>query len=230
MVAAAGKALGDWTGTRRLAKAPKPSPLVPGAIGIVHQPGAVQTNIRLGGIGIGRGHPDYPAVALALTILGGGFTSRLNHNLREDKGYTYGAHAGVSHNLVASAIDIGADVQTSVTAPALVETFYEIGRMATTAVSDDELADAKRFLAGNLAMSIETQAGLSSYITALAVAGLDVSYLKELPAAAAKLSADDVAAAAATHLAPSLLAPVLVGDAEEIGKAVGRIGAIEVIG
>jgi predicted Zn-dependent peptidase len=230
MVAAASKALGDWSGSRRIAKAPTPGSITPGAIRVVHQPGAVQTNIRLGGIGIGRAHPDFPAFTLALTILGGGFTSRLNHNLREDKGFTYGAFASVSHSLAASAINIGADVQTSVTAPAFVETFYEIGRMATTPVSDDELADAKRYLSGTLAMAIETQAGLASYVTALAIAGLDVSYLKELPAAAAKLSADDVAAAAATYLAPALLAPVLVGDADEIGSAVGRLGAIEVIG
>jgi zinc protease len=229
MVAAAEKALGDWTGKRRIEKPPAPAPVVPGAIRIVHHPGAVQTNIRLGGLGVGRGHPDFPAFTLALTILGGGFTSRLNHNLREDKGYTYGASASVSHNLAASAVTIGADVQTAVTAPALVETFYEIGRMATTPVGDDELEAAKRFLAGTLAMSTETQAGLSSYVTALAIAGLDVSYLRELPAAAAKLSPDDVAAAAATYLAPSLLAPVLVGDAEQIGAAVGRIGATEVI-
>ncbi|MEY2424987.1 MAG: zinc protease [Actinomycetota bacterium] len=230
MVAAATKALGDWKGSRRIAKTPQPGSLVPGGIQIVHQPGAVQTNIRLGGIGVGRGHPDFPAFTLALTILGGGFTSRLNHNLREDKGYTYGASASVSHNLAASAITIGADVQTSVTGPALVETLYEIGRMSMTPVSEDELGAAKRFLAGTLAMSTETQAGLASYVTALAIAGLDVSYLKELPAAAAKLSADDVAAAAATYLAPALLAPVLVGDAEQIAEAVGRIGATEVIG
>ncbi len=229
MVAAAAKAFEQWSGSRRIAKTPTPGPIAPGAIRIVHQPGAVQTNIRLGGLGIGRGHPDFAAFTLALTILGGGFTSRLNRNLREDKGYTYGASAGVSHNLAASVISIGADVQTSVTGPALVETLYEIGRMSMTPVSDDELGAAKRFLAGTLAMSTETQAGLASYVTALAIAGLDVSYLKELPAAAAKLSAEDVAVAAATYLAPSLLAPVLVGDAEQIGAAVGRIGAVEVV-
>ncbi|HUR76816.1 MAG TPA: pitrilysin family protein [Acidimicrobiales bacterium] len=229
MVAAVEKALGGWHGTRRIAKTPKPGPVQPGAIRILHQPGAVQTNIRLGGIGIPRSHPDFPALTLALTILGGGFTSRLNHNLREDKGYTYGASAGMAHNLAASALSIGADVQTAVTAPALVEMLYEVGRMATTTVTEDELGAAKRFLAGTLAMSTETQAGLASYITSLAIAGLDVSYLRELPAAAAKLSADDVAAAAATYLAPTLLAPVLVGDADVINDAVARIVETEVV-
>jgi predicted Zn-dependent peptidase len=230
MVAAADKALGDWTGSRRIAKTPPPAPLAAGPMRIVHQPGAVQTNIRLGGIGVGRAHPDFPALTLALTILGGGFTSRLNHNLREDKGFTYGAFAGVAHNVAVSAITVGADVQTSVTAPALVETLYELGRMATAPVTVEELEDAKRYLAGNLAMATETQAGLASYVTSLAIAGLDVSYLRELPVRAAKLTVDDIAAATAKYVAPSLLAPVLVGDADVIRDAVGRIGEIEVVG
>ena len=228
MVAAAERALEEWTGSRRIAKVPAPKPVVPGPVRIVHQPGAVQTNIRLGGLGIDRAHPDFPALTLALTILGGGFTSRLNHNLREDKGYTYGASAGITHNVAASIINVGVDVQTSVTAPALVETLYELGRMATTSVTEAELGAAKRFVAGQLAMSAETQAGLASYVTALAIAGLDVSYLRELPAKANKLTTDDVAAAAAKYLAPSLLAPIVVGDADVIADAVGRVTPIEV--
>jgi zinc protease len=228
MVAAAEKALQDWSGTRRVPKVPAPKPVTPGPIKIVHQPGAVQTNIRLGGLGVSRAHPDFPALTLALTILGGGFTSRLNHNLREEKGYTYGASAGITHNVGASILNVGVDVQTSVTAPALVETLYELGRMATTSATDDELGAAKRYLAGQFAMSAETQAGLASYVTALAVAGLDVSYLRELPAKANKLGADDVAAAAAKYLAPATLAPVLVGDADVISSAVKGIAPIEV--
>jgi predicted Zn-dependent peptidase len=230
MVDAVDKALGSWTGSRKPFKTPKPSPLATGPLRIVNQPGAVQTNLRIGGFGISRAHADFPALTLALTILGGGFTSRLNHNLREDKGFTYGASAGVSHNLAASSITIGADVQTAVTAPALVETLYELGRMATSPVGEDELTDAKRFLAGNMALSAETQAGLATYLMSLAIAGLDVSYLRDLPLAADKQTPEDIARVAATYLAPALLAPVLVGDAEQIADAVGRLMPVEVLG
>lgn len=229
MVAAVEKALGDWSGNRKPYKTPRPAAVTQGPLQIVHQAGAVQTNMRFGGLGVGRAHPDFPALTLATTILGGGFTSRLNHNLREDKGFTYGAHAGVSHSLAASPITIGADVQTSVTAPALVETLYELGRLVTTQVGDDELAAAKRFLAGSIALSAETQAGLATYLMSLAIAGLDVAYLRELPLAADKQTADDVARAAATYLAPALLAPVLVGDAEQIAPAVEQLTAVEVL-
>lgn len=230
MVAAVDKALGGWTGSRKAYKTPKPAAVVPGPIRIVNQAGAVQTNMRFGGLGVGRAHEDFPALTLAMTILGGGFTSRLNHNLREDKGFTYGASAGVGHSLAASPVTIGADVQTAVTAPALVETLYELGRLVTTPVGDDELADAKRFLAGNMALSAETQAGLATYLMSLSVAGLDVSYLRELPLAADKQTPDDIARVAARYLAPALLAPVLVGDAEQIAEAVGRLGPVEVVG
>ncbi len=229
MVAAVEKALGGWTGTRRVGTTPKPGAATPGPIRIVHQPGAVQTNMRLGGIGVNRAHPDFPALTLALTILGGGFTSRLNHNLREDKGFTYGASANQSHNLAATQITIGADVQTAVTAAAFVETFYELGRMATAPVSEDELADAKRYLAGSLALSVQTQAGLATYLTALAVGGLDVSYLRDLPLAADKLTVDEVAAAAAAVSSPGALVPVLLGDADQIADSIGRLGASEVL-
>ncbi len=230
MVAAVDKALGGWTGSRKPYKTAKPAAIAPGALRIVHQPGAVQTNMRMGGLGVGRAHADFPALTLAMTILGGGFTSRLNHNLREDKGYTYGASASLSHSLAASSVTIGADVQTAVTAQALVETFYELGRIVTSPVTDDELADAKRFLAGNMALSAETQAGLASYLMSLAIAGLDVSYLRDLPTAADKQTPDDIARVAATYLAPVLLAPVLVGDAEVIADAVGRLVPVEVVG
>ena len=228
MVAAVEKALGGWTGSRRVGKTPKPGPVAVGPIRVVHNPGAVQTNMRFGGFGVNRTSPDFPALTLALVILGGGFTSRLNHNLREDKGYTYGAQAGMSHNLAATQVTIGADVQTAVTAPAFVETMYELGRMATNPVSEEELADAKRYLAGSLALSVQTQSGLASYLTTLAMNGLDVSYLRDLPAAADKLTVDDIAAASAKYLSPSALAPVLLGDADEIGDAVALLGAVEI--
>jgi zinc protease len=229
MVAAVDKALGGWTSSRRVGRTPVPAPVLPGPYRLIHHPGAVQTNMRFGGVGVGRAHPDFPALMLALVILGGGFTSRLNHNLREDKGYTYGAGAGLTHNMAATQITISADVQTAVTAPAFVETIYELGRMATLPVDDDELAAAKRYIAGSLALQVQTQAGLATYLTTLAVAGLDVSYLRDLPLAADKLTVDDIAAASATYLSPSALAPVLVGDADQVAASLARLGASEVI-
>jgi predicted Zn-dependent peptidase len=229
MVAAVDKAIGRWSGTRRVGRTPVPAPVTPGPIQVVHHPGAVQTSMRLGGIGVNRAAADFPALMLALVILGGGFTSRLNHNLREDKGYTYGAGAGMSHNLAATQITVSADVQTAVTAPAFVETMYELGRMATLPVSEDELAAAKRYIAGSLALSVQTQAGLASYLTTLAVAGLDVSFLRDLPLAADKLTVEDIAAASAKYLAPSVLAPVLLGDADQIADSVALLGASEVL-
>jgi predicted Zn-dependent peptidase len=81
-----------------------------------------------------------------------------------------------------------------------------------------------------MALSAETQAGLATYLMSLAIAGLDVSYLRDLPLAADKQTPEDIARVAATYLAPALLAPVLVGDAEQIADAVGRLMPVEVLG
>jgi len=226
---AAHAAFGVWTGTRRATTVPTPEPLAANPLLVVHQPEAVQTNIRLGGRAVGRKDPLFPALQLAALVLGGGFTSRLNHNLREDKGYTYGAFAGLSHNQMASYISIGADVQTAVTAPALVETLYEIGRIATTPVTEDELGAARRYLAGQLALSIQTQAGLASYLASLTAQGLDLNYLRELPAATERVTVDDLQNVASTFLSPAALSAVMVGDADVIGDAVGRLTPVEVM-
>ena len=226
---AAEAALGVWEGTRKGTTVPKPPVPASGPLRIIHQPGAVQTNLRLGGLAVGRKDPLFPALQLAGIILGGGSTSRLNHNLREDKGYTYGAYAGINHKQMASYVSISADVQTAVTAPALVETLYEIGRMATQPVTEDELASARRYLAGNMALRMQTQAGLASYLMQLTAQGLDLNYLRELPAATERVTPEDVQVAASTF-SPAGLAAVMVGDAEVISDAVGRIAAVEVAG
>ena len=231
MVAIANDALAGWTGKHTAGKTPVPAELVPGPAQVVNYPGAVQSNIRIGGIGIGRTHPDFAALSLALTVLGGGgLTSRLNTNLREDKGYTYGAYTNQNHNLAASQIVGTADVQNDVTAPALVEFFYELGRLATTLPGEDELVSAKRFIQGTLALSVDTQAGLATYLTLLAVSGLDISYLREYPAALEAVTAEQVLDAAAKYLAPARLATVIVGDAEHVTPSVERILPVEVIG
>ena len=112
-----------------------PTITTPAPILLVDRPGAVQTNIRMGGPAIARTDPQYPALALAVTVFGGYFTSRLNDNIREQKGYTYGAHARVEHRRVAAQLSISADVGKDVTAASLVEIDYELGRMVSLPVT-----------------------------------------------------------------------------------------------
>ncbi|HVE94647.1 MAG TPA: hypothetical protein VNB24_06975, partial [Acidimicrobiales bacterium] len=95
-------------------------------------------------------------------------------------------------------------------------------------VTEDELGAARRYLAGQLALSIQTQAGLASYLASLTAQGLDLNYLRELPAATERVTVDDVQSVASTFLAPAALSGVMVGDADVIGDAVGRLTPVEV--
>jgi predicted Zn-dependent peptidase len=199
-----------------------PAPLL-----LVDRPGAVQTNIRLGGPAVPRSDPGYPALALAVTVFSGYFTSRLNDNIREQKGYTYGAHSRIEHRKVSAYLSISTDVGREVTAPALVEIEYELGRMVSQPVAPAELDAARRYLQGTLAMGIQTQAGLTAYLSTLAGAGLPVEYLREYPAALERVMPADVLEAARRFLSPRRLATVLVGDAAAIRPTLDPLGEVE---
>jgi predicted Zn-dependent peptidase len=187
-----------------------------GPLLVVDRPGAVQTNIRFGGPALNRSHPDYPAQRLVNTIFGGYFTSRLVANIREDKGYTYSPRSSIDHHAAGSRFTVAADVATDVTGPALLEVFYELGRMAVLPPSAEELDAARQYSVGTLALSTATAAGLASTLSALAGAGIGVEYLRDHPDALARVTPDDVVRVSAGLLAPASLVGVLVGDASKI--------------
>jgi predicted Zn-dependent peptidase len=214
-------ALGSWKG--RAAKAmPKLPKHVPGGVTIVDRPGAVQTNIRLGGPALPRTAPNYAALQVANVVFGGYFSSRLVNNIREDKGYTYSPRSSIEHAIAGSRLTVAADVATEVTAPALLEILYELGRVTLLPLGDDELAAARRYAAGTLALSTATSAGLASTLSVLAGLGLGPDYLREHSAA---LGAVDAAAVAevAGQFAPAELAAVLLGDASAMASKVDAI-------
>lgn len=221
-------ALGGWSARTTAEALPSPAPITPGPIVLVDRPGAVQTNIRIAGPGLPRQDPGYAALAVANVVFGGYFSSRLTANLREDKGYTYSPHSSVEHHVAASIFTISADVATEFTAPSLVEIQYELGRMATLEIKPNELAAAQRYLTGTLALAIQTQSGLANYLALLAAFGMSIDYLRELPAAVAKVTLQDVQEAAAQYLAPSKLVTVLLGDASVVRDPVGTLGPLEV--
>ena len=145
-------------------------------------------------------------------IFGGYFSSRLVENIRERKGYTYSPRSWIDHQPLGSVLTVQADVGTEVTAPALLEMRYELGRIATLPVSAEELDAARRYLIGTTALSTQTQSGLAEYLQALSLAGLGLDYLRDLPKRLEKVTVDEVRDAAAEYLAPARLPTVIVGD------------------
>jgi predicted Zn-dependent peptidase len=219
----AAAALDAWSATGHAVEAPPaPELRVPG-IAIVDRPGAVQSNVRLGGPAPGRTDPDLPAVRLANMIFGGYFSSRLVENIRERRGYTYSPRSSVDHQAAGSSFVVEADVTTEVTGPALLETWYELGRMALTAVTDAELDGARRYILGSMALSTATHAGLASTLSALIGAGLRAEWLAEHQQALGAVTVEQVQDVSLRYLAPEALTTVVVGDS---GRIAGPLQAL----
>ena len=220
--------LGPWLATRKrpvAALAPLPE-YQHGPIEIVARPNAVQSNIRLGGSAPPFSAPDWPATNLAESIAGGMFTSRMVANLRERNGYTYTPYTVTRHARAGSYVAAAADVATGVTAPALVETIYELGRLAATGVTAEELELARHYALGRFSFQVATQSGLASTVVALAARGSGTSYLKSYPKALLAATKDEVDEAAKRYLAPGRLVTVVVGDPTVIGPQLSLLGDV----
>jgi zinc protease len=228
-VDAIGAALGGWTGEETAVTAPPVPQPVPGPLQVVDRPGAVQSNLRLGGPAPGRTDPDLAAVRLANMVYGGYFSSRLVENIRERRGYSYSPRSSVDHLAAASSFLVEADVASEVTGPAFLETWYELGRIALTPVTEDELDGARRYVLGSMALSTATHAGLASTLSALAGSGLPPQWLAEHQQALAQVTVEEVQEAARRFLQPAGLTAVVVGDAGQVADSLRAFGPVEVV-
>jgi predicted Zn-dependent peptidase len=219
--------LGSWNGGGTPAVLPDAPPLRPGPLVLADRPGAVQSSIRLALPAVRRTDPDHAALQLANLIFGGYFSSRWVENIREDKGYTYGPHSIIEHSVAGSSLTISAEVATEVTAPALVETLYELGRLASLPPTEAELDQARQYALGTLLLGMSTQAGLAGLASTYAGFGLRLNYLAEHAARLEAATLDDVRRVARDHLAPARAAVVVLGDAAKIRDDVAAIVPIE---
>jgi predicted Zn-dependent peptidase len=191
---------------------------------VVHRPGSVQTEIRIGHRGLTRQIPDFHAVSVMSAILGGLFNSRLNMKLREEKGYTYGASAGFDLRRGAGPFAARAAVNTEVTVPAVLDMLGELDRMRSSEAMASELTAARDFLIGVFPLRFETAGAVVGALSGLVVHELD---LDELVTYRERIEAVDtaaVAAAATAHLHLEDAAIVLVGDVDAFGEALEAEG------
>ena len=218
--------LGGWTGEVPARVLAPPPPVEPGDLLLVHRPGSVQSQLRLTAPALPRDDPRYAAVQLANLVFGGYFSSRWMENVREDKGYTYGAHSGIEFIPGGAVLGVETDVASDVTAAALLETRYELGRLSAVPPSAEEVEAARRYAVGSLLISLDSQGGLASTLAALAAVGLDVEWLRTHPARLEAVTVDDVAAAALEFFAPTAFTGVVVGDVDVIGPRVRALGGV----
>lgn len=227
VVAVADRLLGGWSAAPG-ASGGGPIVDTPAGTGrvvrIVHRPGSVQTEIRIGHPGLPRRTPDFHAVSVMSAILGGLFNSRLNMQLREAKGYTYGAGAGFDLRRGAGPFTARAAVNTEVTVPAVLDTLAELERMRAEPVTTAELAAAKDYLIGVFPLRFETPAAVAGVLTGLAVHGLPVDELVDYRRRIEAVDVEAVTRAARDHLHVDRAAIVLVGDIEAFGPALEAAG------
>ena len=207
----------------------EPSSRTDRSITIVDRPGSAQSNIVISNLGVHRNHPDYFPLLVMNQVLGAGASSRVFMNLREEKGYTYGAYTRLDMKKLGGEFEATAEVRTPVTGESLKEFFYELDRIRDENVPEQELADAKAYLTGVFPIRAETQEGLTSLIVSQQLYGLPSDYLQTYREHINAVTAEEVRRVARTHVRPGEAAIVIVGDAGEVIPQVREFaGAIEV--
>jgi zinc protease len=191
---------------------------------IVDRPGAVQTEIRVGHIGLPRKHKDYLALDLALKILGGEGGNRLHRVLRSERGLTYGAEADIYALKDAGHIVASTDTRSDTTAEALRLIVDEFARLRREPVHPRELGDAQAYLTGSFPLTIETPGAIALQVLNAVVYGLDLQELQTYRERVNSITPEDIQRVAQLYLHPDRLSIVLVGDATVFEKQLPAVG------
>ncbi|RJQ69099.1 insulinase family protein [Pseudonocardiaceae bacterium YIM PH 21723] len=226
-VAALEKALGGWTNDTPAHRLPALPVVSGGDLLLVHRPGAVQSQLRLSAQAIPRTDPRYPALQLANLVFGGYFSSRLVENIREDKGYTYSTNSSFEFTPGNATLLIDADTASEVTAAALLEARYELGRLALVPPTEQEVDSARQYAIGSLLITTSSQSGLASTLLAFAGVDIDPQWLREHPDRLRAVTTEQVAAAALEFFAPVNFTGVVVGDADLLTPSLSALGGVQ---
>ncbi len=187
---------------------------------LVDRPGSAQSNIVIANKGIIRTSPDYFPMLLMHTILGSNASSRLFMNLREHKGYTYGAYSNLDARRLAGTFRATAEVRTAVTGDSLHEFFYELNRIRDDAVSNEEINNAKSYLTGVFPIRIETQDGLIDQMVNIKMFDLPDDYLRTYREQVNAVTTEDIQRVAQQYVTPDRAAIVIVGDGAEVTEQI----------
>lgn len=208
---------GIWTaGLSSCPHFPKPEVRTERSLTIVDRPGSAQANIVLANLAFPRNHRDYFPALVMNQVLGAGASSRVFMNLREEKGYTYGAYTRLDTKKLAGDFEATAEVRTQVTGDSLREFFFELERIRDERVSENELADAKNFLTGVFPIRAETQEGLTNLIVNQQLYDLPSDFLQTYRSNIEAVTAEDVERVARKYVLPEAMSIVIVGDASEV--------------
>jgi len=183
---------------------------------LIDRPGSAQSNIIIANTGITRTSPDYFPLLLMHTVLGANASSRLFMNLREEKGYTYGAYSNLDARRTAGTFRATAEVRSPVTGDSLKEFFYELNRIRDDRVSDKEIADAKAYLTGVFPIRLETQEGLTDQLVQIKMLRLPDNYLEVYRDLVQAVTVDEIQRVAQKYVKPDEAALIVVGDGSAV--------------
>jgi predicted Zn-dependent peptidase len=223
------KLLAGWKKTE-LKEVLPPNPIAPAQkkVILVDRPGSVQTTLAMGNIAIDRTDPDYVALTVMNRVIGGGIGGRLSLNLREEKGYTYGAGSGFTALKYPGPWRAAAAVRTEVTDGAMTEFLKEINRIRDERIPEDELEEAKRAIVAGFALSLESPEQLLGYAIVQKIYGFPHDYWDTYPAKILAVTSEDAQRVARKYLDTAKIQIVAVGDASKIKPVMEKYGPVEI--
>jgi len=220
---------GDW------AKQPPPSapvieavPLAGIEVHIVDRKSAAQTQIQVGHVGVPRTHPDFQRLLLLNAIFGGKFTSRINLNLREKHGFTYGAQSHFTQRVGPGPFITRTAVATEVAGAAVEQLLFEMRRIREERVSREELEDTQNYLIGVNPYTLQTIGDLAKRLENIAIFELPLDYYESYPGCLADITREDILETARRHLDPDHSAIIAVGPAETLRPQLETFGPVQV--
>jgi predicted Zn-dependent peptidase len=195
---------------------------------IVNKPDAVQSSLRVGHLGIARNNPDFIAVSVMNTILGGYFGSRINRNLREEHGFTYGARSNFNTRIEPGDFSVDTDVRTEVTDTSIALIISELKKIVSEEITDDEMRTVKNYLTGIFPLQLETANAVASRVINLKLYNLPKDYYNKYISEINNLTKKDILNAAKKYIHPEQMYIVVSGDAGKIKDKLGRFGPLKV--
>jgi predicted Zn-dependent peptidase len=220
---------GSWQrGTVPPSRFPEPTGAREPTVYLIDKPGAAQSSFRIGAIGVARSTADFFPISVMNTILGGAFTSRLNNNLRETKGYTYGAGSNFDMRQTAGPFTASAEIVTAKSDSALIEFMKELRNIREN-VPGAELDKAKNYLQLGLPSSFETTVDIAGRLAPIALYGLPLDYFNTYSQRIAAVTQADVQRVAQQYVRPDQFSIVIVGDLKTIEPGIRalRLGKVE---
>jgi predicted Zn-dependent peptidase len=218
-------AFAGWDGTAAASASVPAGTPEPARLNVVPRPAAPQSELRIGHVAVARRTPDYHALVAANMVLGGQFVSRINLNLRQDKGFTYGARTAFDFRRLPGPFSLQASVQTAVTSRAIEESLGEIAAIrGPRPVTPEELMLGIAALTRGFARNFETAEQIARAVTQLALFDLPDDYFAEFVPRVEQVTVDDVTRVAARHLDPTRLTTLVVGDFDAFGGDLPRLG------